>query len=31
MIIEELKQITPVNGVLKISDVDESFEKSIVR
>jgi ubiquinone/menaquinone biosynthesis C-methylase UbiE len=27
MIIEELKQITPVNGVLKISDVDESFGK----
>jgi ubiquinone/menaquinone biosynthesis C-methylase UbiE len=27
MIIEELKQFTPVNGVIKISDVDESFEK----
>jgi len=27
MIIEELKQFTPVNGVLTISDVDESFAK----
>ena len=27
MIIEELKQITPVNGVLRFSEVDESFEK----
>jgi len=27
MIIEELKQITPANGVLTISDVDETLEK----
>ena len=31
MILEELKQITPVNGVLKISEVDESYEKIIFK
>lgn len=29
MIIEELKHITPVDGVLTISEIDESFEKML--
>lgn len=31
MILEELKQIPAINGVLKISDVDESYEKMILK
>ncbi len=31
MIIEELKHITPVNGVLKISEVDDSYEKMLLK
>lgn len=31
MILEELKQIAPVNGVLKISEVDELYETTIFK